>query len=169
MSVALLSLWLVEPGEGLRLAARWTGRLGLVFFVPVFLGDDRIGARFTLVFGASHIVHFGWLAAFVATSGIPLVPFRAAGGALGYLVILTLMWFARRALTHEEEPPAVARWARRLGEPYLWIVFAMTYVARIRDPESLRLEPSPIHGILLATALALLPLRAILHWRRARV
>jgi hypothetical protein len=155
--------------DGLRWAARWTGRLGLVLFVPVFLDSPKVWPRAMLTFGASHLVHFIWLASFIATSGIAPVPSRAAGGALAYLLIVALMFVAIRVL---RDGPGVlegpARWLRRVGEPYLLIVFAMTYVARIRDPESLQIEPSVLHVILLGVVGSLIPLRFALEWARSR-
>ncbi|MFN2425146.1 MAG: hypothetical protein ABR587_01720 [Candidatus Binatia bacterium] len=132
--------------EGLQALARYSGRAGLLWFALIFSIAPlhqfapgpwtRLALRrrrhLGLAFGAHHLVHLAELLAYLAVSGRGLDPSRAAGGIVGYVVLLAMM------LTSSDA--AVARlgqknWKRlhRAGLWYLWIVFLLTYLPRVRE------------------------------------
>ncbi|HEY7512938.1 MAG TPA: hypothetical protein VIC87_00590, partial [Vicinamibacteria bacterium] len=71
----------------------------------------------TLAFAGSHLVHLAALAVYVSLTGGELDPVRLAGGALGYALILLILL-----------RPATRSWAFY----YLWFIFLMTYLPRVR-------------------------------------
>lgn len=131
--------------EGLQAVARYSGRLGLFWFGLAFAASawhrlapsplTRLALsrrrQLGLAFGVHHLVHLGWLLAYLSAAGKALDPARAAGGLVGYVLLVAMMatstdaavrWLGRR------------RWQRvhRLGLWYLWIAFALTYVPRLQ-------------------------------------
>jgi DMSO/TMAO reductase YedYZ heme-binding membrane subunit len=131
--------------EGLQALARYSGRAGLLWFALVFSiaplhrlapGEwTRLALRrrrsLGLAFGAHHLVHLVELLTYLEVSGKGFDVSRAAGGMVGYAFLVAMM------LTSTDK--AVARlgaknWKRlhRTGLWYLWIVFLLTYLPRVR-------------------------------------
>ena len=119
--------------EGWRLAARWTARVSLCFFLAAYLagtvarlvpGTSPRGLGFG--FATAHLLHLGALVAHSAASGLaPAAATLLVGGA-GYLVV---------ALMAATSPPAWPR-LHAYGLHYVWIVFALTYGSRLGAPET---------------------------------
>ena len=131
--------------EGLQAIARYSGRAGLLWFALIFAiapwhrfapGEwTRLALRrrrhLGLAFGVHHLVHLVELLTYLGMSGKGLDLSRAAGGMVGYVLLVFMMLTSNDA--------AVARlgaknWKRlhRTGLWYLWIVFLMTYLPRVR-------------------------------------
>jgi hypothetical protein len=134
LSVGSIVLALVVFGTtlaGAQAAARWTARVSFVLFALAFAGPalnrllpSRASQRvadaewpFTLAFAGSHFVHLAALLVYVALSGRDLDPVRLAGGVVAYFLILVVLF-----------RPATRSWAFF----YLWFVFLMTYLPRVR-------------------------------------
>jgi methionine sulfoxide reductase heme-binding subunit len=117
--------------EGAQAAARWTARVSFLLFALAFVGPSwsrlfpsapaRVVAGqewpFTLAFAGSHLVHLAALLVYVSLRGEGLDPVRLAGGMLGYALLLLVLF-----------RPAARSWAFF----YLWFVFLMTYLPRVR-------------------------------------
>ncbi len=116
---------------GAQTAARWTARVSFALFALAFAGPswNRLfpsrPARavagqewpLTLAFAGSHLVHLAALVVYVGLKGGELDPVRLAGGVLGYALLLVVL-----------VRPAAREWAFF----YLWFVFLMTYLPRVR-------------------------------------
>lgn len=125
--------------EGLQATTRFSGRLSLAVFACIFVlypgHEDRLkqllSPGFFLVFALVHGIHLIELLTYVTKSGIPVVPTRAAGGFLAYSLIFAMPWLQARA---RQGKLTVERF-QLIGYVYLfyvWFVFFMTYLARVR-------------------------------------
>jgi hypothetical protein len=134
LSLSAVALSVVVFGatvEGAQGAARWSARVSFVLFALAFTGpagnalfpgpgSRRIAEQewpLTLAFVGSHLVHLVALAVYVSLTGHELDPVRLAGGALGYALLLLVLF-----------RPATRAWAFY----YLWFIFFMTYLPRVR-------------------------------------
>jgi hypothetical protein len=134
LSLASIALALVVFGAtmaGAQAAARWSARVSFVLFALAFAGPAwsvlfpsrpaRAVAEeewpLTLAFVGSHLVHLAALGVYVSLSGRDLDPVRLAGGMLGYALLVVILF-----------RPAVRAWAFY----YLWFIFLMTYLPRVR-------------------------------------
>ncbi len=140
LAVAALGInnygWTVE---GLQATTRFSGRLSLFIFSFIFLlypNDKRaltfyFSENFYLAFAIAHGIHLIELLSYVKLSGTILVPYRVAGGFLAYVIIFLMPFFQHRAETGKL---SAARY-QSLGMVYLfyvWLIFFMTYVGRLR-------------------------------------
>jgi len=168
--------------EGFQALARYSGRVGLLWFALVFsvaplhrfLRSEwtklalRNRRRLGLAFGMHHFVHLAELLTYLAISGKGFDPSRAAGGMVGYAFLLAMMLTSNDAAVARLGP---RNWKRlhRTGVWYLWIVFVMTYVPRVRgqmtDAGGGHLEF--VTCLSLVVALGLLRAAAFLSARRA--
>jgi hypothetical protein len=147
--LVLLAARLESGGETtafFQAAARLSGRVSLLFFALLLVyatlhpgferGSDslRVKARLFRDFAVLHVIHWFLLVASVRLSGFELVPFRVAGGALAYFLVVGMPfavrfnWFKINVLA-------------RLQGFYLfwvWLIFFLTYVTRLRgqSPEA---------------------------------
>lgn len=131
--------------EGLKAAARYSGRTGLFLFAVVFaiaplqrlapgpalrhaLSRRR---SLGLAFGVHHMVHLLPLLAYLQAAGKELDPGRTAGGVAGYALLAAMMATSSDAAVRAMGP---ARWRllHRIGAWYLWVGFALTYVPRLQ-------------------------------------
>lgn len=147
-----------QPEEIFRHAARYSGRLSLLIYLFAFsyfaltFTDKRAGVMATLkkivtIFCVLHIIHFGFLATNVWLNGIELVPYKLAGGILGYSFIVLYPFFIDRIKNKK---------LHFIYFLYLGIVMIGTYMARIKG-EFPGAEPGPVHYFGVgATVLALL-------------
>jgi len=124
---------------GLQATTRFSGRLSLAIFALIFLFYPRQEARlsqflspdFFFIFALVHGIHLVELLTYVYKSGIELVPTRLAGGFLAYSLIFAMPWFRHLSLTGKLS----AERFQKIGYVYLfyvWFVFFMTYLARVR-------------------------------------
>jgi len=135
-----------EIREVFRHAARYSGRLSLFVYLFTFSyfaltyhntssGVMENVRKLVTIFCVMHFIHFGFLAMNVYLNEIPLVPYKLAGGALGYLMILLYPFFLTR----------IKRKAlHNIYFYYLGIVMILTYLARIKG-EFTGVTPGPIH------------------------
>ena len=124
--------------EGLQATTRFSGRLSLILFSLIFLLHSRkidtlqhfLSANYFLMFAIAHGIHLIELLSYVSLSGIPLVPYRLAGGFVAYMMIFLMPWFQMRA---EQKKISESR-IQQLGLVYLfyvWFIFFMTYLSRV--------------------------------------
>jgi hypothetical protein len=125
--------------EGLQATTRFSGRLSLLIFSFIFLlypTDKRVlkfyfSEKFFLVFAVAHGIHLAELLSYVSLSGTALVPYRVAGGFLAYIFIFLMPFFQNRV----DAGKTNVNTFRILGTVYLfyvWLIFFMTYVGRLR-------------------------------------
>lgn len=124
---------------GLQATTRFSGRLSLAVFTAIFIFYPKQETRlknllspgFFLVFAVVHGIHLIELLTYVYKSQIPLVPTRVAGGFLAYALIFIMPYLQ---LMTNQGRLASEKFAR-VGYVYLfyvWFVFFMTYLARVR-------------------------------------
>ena len=108
------------------MAARYSGRLSLVYFLLpwlAYLQSDRHDSTELLLaplrtFAILHVIHFIFLALNVYLNAIALIPVKLIGGSLGYLMIV--LWpFMGSWLAHRN-------WAFNLYFLYVGIVMMVT-------------------------------------------
>jgi hypothetical protein len=124
--------------------ARHSGRVSLAFFTLLFvyhtiepnveegkiLNIKYILARnFTII----HIIHWFLLVVAVKLSGFELVPFRVAGGAIAYIMVLFLPYILKRRIFKKISLGKIFN----IYLSYVWLIFFMTYVARLTSEDSL--------------------------------
>jgi len=152
-----------ETAEVFRHAARYSGRIALLLWLVPFLylafNYHKLTTsviaklkRIVIFFCVCHLIHFGFLATNIYLNEIPLVPFKVAGGFLGYMMIMGY--------------PFIINKIKRKGLHlvyfyYLGIVIAMTYVARIKG-DFQGVTPSTVHYLGFGTALTVMLLSTIL-------
>ena len=143
--ILLIAYWQSSDIGGLfQLAARYSGRLSLVYFLMpwwAYLQSDREHSMELLlqplrVFAILHVIHFVFLALNVYLNAIALIPVKLIGGSVGYFMIVC--WpFMGSWLTQRN-------WGFNLYFLYIGIVMMVTYVSRIKgDFEGS--VPNPIH------------------------
>jgi|AOAMet1_03_M0_10_1038530.scaffolds.fasta_scaffold08820_2 hypothetical protein len=150
--------------EGVRLAARYSGRLSFL----VFLGGAALHARLikssdldkqiwlaaSAMFAWVHAIHLGFLALNISQNEVELVPVKLIGGALAYGMILL-----HPLLIVRISPSAVYH---RVHYGYAGFVMGVTFLARINgDFEGA--EPSWFHSAGIGV-LALLLIRWLWRW-----
>ncbi|MFN2378237.1 MAG: hypothetical protein ABR538_17035 [Candidatus Binatia bacterium] len=131
--------------DGLQAVTRYSGRVGLLWFALVFSISPlhrlrprewtRLALRrrrqLGLAFGYHHLVHLALVLSYLQASGRDLDPSRAAGGVLGYVLVVAMM------LTSSDAAVATFgahNWRRlhRAGLWYLWVAFLLTYLPRLQ-------------------------------------
>ena len=129
--------------EGFTLAAlqtitRFSGRLSLALFSVIFLFYNRpstisswLSDHFYFLFAIVHGIHLIELLLFVYLSGVQLIPYRLAGGAVAYLYIFSmpvLQVYRDRARISQRTYAT----AEIIFIYYLWLVFFLTYLPRVQ-------------------------------------
>lgn len=122
-----------DLSETFKYAARYSGRLSLLVFLTAIwqfiqskqteeaLSETR---SWTAVFAILHYIHLFLLMMNVKLNTIHLIPYKLAGGALAYLMILLYPIFFER-IKHKKVIHAVYFL-------YVGFVMAMTYIARMK-------------------------------------
>lgn len=123
-----------DLGETFRYAARFSGRLSLLVFLFAIWQfirsnehdvEELVKTRaLTGVFAVLHYIHLFLLMMNVKINAVELIPFKLAGGALAYLMILLYPIFFERI----KDKKAV----HAIYFLYVGFVMAMTYIARIK-------------------------------------
>jgi hypothetical protein len=124
--------------EGLQGTTRFSGRLSLLIFSFIFLlhPGDRPTLRFYfsdqyfLIFAIAHGIHLVELVSYVSLAGIPLVPYRVAGGFLAYSFIFLMPWLYRQAAQGKITTLRFGRLSLTY-QFYVWFIFFMTYLSRV--------------------------------------
>ena len=148
-----------DIGQTFRLFARYSGRLSLFFFIGMFLiisniwierrkSGLKVFQSLSLTFAILHFIHLIYLSINVYLNEIKLIPYRLAGGALGYLFI-----FIFPIVLRSKKTPA---WVDIVYFFYPLIIFALTITSRLNGSFE-GSAPSPIHyielGIILISVL----------------
>ena len=124
-----------QPGEAFRHAARYSGRLSLLVFLTAFgffaytrwkRNDAAMTKLRDLVtlFAVLHFIHLGFVAMNVRFNAIELVPYKLAGGALAYALVLVYPFVILRVRARS--------FLHLVYFYYVGLVMALTYVARIK-------------------------------------
>lgn len=123
-----------EPGEAFRHAARYSGRLSLLLFLVAF-GVFAVSRwkrdtatpptlhHLVIVFAVLHFIHLGFVAMNVRLNAIELVPYKLAGGALAYALVLAYPIMIHRVKARSFLHPFYFN--------YVGVVMAITYVERL--------------------------------------
>lgn len=120
-------------------SARLSGRVSLMFFLFYGIYATRhpsvetgislsIKTQLVTDFAVIHIIHWVFLAIAVKLSGFELVPFRVAGGALAYLMIVLMPFIYHKKLFASFSLLTM----QHIYIFYVWLIFFMTYLSRLR-------------------------------------
>jgi hypothetical protein len=126
------SLW------GLQAVTRYSGRLSLAIFSAIFLFHNRPGNFDVALLGKpfhffafAHGMHLIELLAFVYFSGIALISYRLFGGVIAYLYIF-LMPLAAYRNQQGKLDNKIYSVMEIIFQYYIWLVFFLTYLPRVR-------------------------------------
>ncbi len=148
---ALLSTLIIEVGiallavinygvtlEALQAVTRFSGRASLAIFSFIFLFQNHryinlkaiLSERYFLIFAIAHGIHLVELLSYVYLSGIPLVPYRVAGGFIAYSFIFAMPWLEE---LHRQTKLSSKQFSitTLLYLYYVWLIFFMTYLSRV--------------------------------------
>ncbi|MFT5980100.1 MAG: hypothetical protein ACI898_000865 [Flavobacteriales bacterium] len=144
-----------DLGEVFCHAARYSGRLSLIVYLIAIWhymasksqSDAQLtGTRsITMLFFVLHYIHLFLLGMNVNLNAVTLIPFKLAGGALAYLMILLYPLFFER-IKHKKAIHAIYFL-------YVGFVMAMTYIARMNGNFE-GAAPERFHKVGLAVVLA---------------
>lgn len=120
--------------SGLQAATRFSGRLsafifGLIFILLPYHRERLTGIlsdKFFLAFAVAHTIHFIELFWYNMLIGGTFIPLRVAGGALAYLLILTMPFFIGKVADRKKQL------LENIYLFYIWLVFFITYLPRIQ-------------------------------------
>lgn len=125
--------------EGLQAVTRYSGRVSLGVFSVIFLFYSHptlqparlLSGKFFLVFAIAHGIHLAELLSYLYFSGTPVIPLRLAGGILAYAMIFVMPWVQRQ---HDDKKITDKRFnqAALIYLYYVWFIFFMTYLPRVR-------------------------------------
>jgi len=125
--------------EGLQALTRYSGRLSLGLFSIIFIllpqHEEKLFGILSekpfLVFAIAHGIHLVELLSYVSLSGNALIPIRAAGGFLAYVII-----FAMPVIRHHYQQRSVTPNQYRISLTiylyYVWFIFFMSYLPRVQ-------------------------------------
>lgn len=152
-------------------SARLSGRVSLMFFLfygiyatrhPSVESDSiplSIKTQLTKDFAVIHIIHWVFLAIAVVLSGFELVPFRVAGGALAYSMIVVMPFVYQRKLFVSLPLPTM----QNVYIFYVWLIFFMTYLSRVRGQTPTATGDMTAYWVLIVVT------GAFLFWRIAKM
>lgn len=142
-TVVLLASYWESTGEieaFFQATARLSGRVSLLFFAMLMVvatlhptferSSESFQIKFRLFrdFAILHVIHWFLLATSIWFSGFELVPARLVGGALAYVLVVGMPIALRSNLLNEK----ALGWLQRFYLLWVWFVFFMTYVTRLR-------------------------------------
>jgi hypothetical protein len=145
--ILLLELFVILLGvithgwtiDGLQALTRFSGRLSLAIFSIIFLFYSHpvinikkwLSDKFFLVFAIAHGIHLLELLSYIYFSGTPLIWYRAAGGMVAYAMIFIMPWIQMK---YEEQKVTEKQFgqAALIYLYYVWFIFFMTYLPRVR-------------------------------------
>jgi hypothetical protein len=149
---ALLSTLIIEVGigllavinygaslESLQAVTRFSGRASLLIFSLIFLFQNHkhlnvktiLSEKYFLIFAIAHGIHLVELLSFVYLSRNPLIPIRLAGGFLAYVLIF-IMPYAQSLFERNKLTPNVFSSLTLIYQYYVWFIFFMSYLPRVR-------------------------------------
>lgn len=136
----LIILGIIHYGisiDAWQAATRYSGRLSLLLFSIMFLYQYKESSYAWLspkpyhVFALAHGIHLIELLTFVYFSRIDLNLLSLAGGFLAYVLIFIMPYFADRRAQGMMHTPSF-RLIQTIYQYYVWLIFFMTYLARVR-------------------------------------
>lgn len=125
--------------EGLQAVTRYSGRVSLAIFSIIFLFHKHpvvnfkrvLSEDFFLIFAIAHGIHLFELLSFLHYSDRPIIWIRAAGGMIAYAMIFIMPWiqskYERGMVTDKRFNQATLIYLY-----YVWFIFFMTYLPRVR-------------------------------------
>ncbi|MBX2914949.1 MAG: hypothetical protein KF856_06705 [Cyclobacteriaceae bacterium] len=149
---ALLSTLIIEVGiallavinygtslEALQAVTRFSGRASLAIFSLIFLFHNHrhvkinaiLSDKYLLVFAIAHAIHLAELLSYILLSGNDLIPIRLAGGFVAYAIIFLMPWFQYRVDTDRLSEKKF-KTIKIVFMYYVWFIFFMTYLPRVR-------------------------------------
>jgi hypothetical protein len=140
LEIVIIIIVLLSDGyslAALQTITRFSGRLSLFVFSVIFLLYNKpaitawLSDRFYLLFAIVHGIHLAELLLFVLLSGIELVTLRIAGGFLAYVLIFAMPVFQyyRDAARMNER---IFSTLETIFVYYVWLIFFLTYLARVQ-------------------------------------
>ena len=150
-------------------AARLSGRVSLAFFLfygifatrhpSVEIGSPVVSVKTQLVtdFAVIHIIHWVFLAIAVKLSGFELVPFRVAGGALAYGMIVVMPFIYQKKLFASLSLSMM----QHVYIFYVWLIFFMTYLSRVREQTPTATGDMTYYWVLIAVTTSFLVWRIV--------
>lgn len=123
--------------EGLQAVTRYSGRLSLILFSVIFLYQHKpenypwLSRKPYHIFAIGHGIHLVELLSFVILSGAALVPYRVAGGFVAYALIFAMPILSDRTEQGKLEEKKY-RTLQTVYHYYVWFIFFMTYLPRVR-------------------------------------
>jgi hypothetical protein len=125
--------------EGLQAVTRYSGRVSLAIFSIIFLFHRHpvvnlkrvLSDKFFLVFAIAHGIHLFELLSYLHFSENPVIPIRIAGGFVAYAMIFAMPFIQKK---HEELKITDTRFNQvaLIYLYYVWFIFFMTYLPRVR-------------------------------------
>ncbi|MBX2897856.1 MAG: hypothetical protein KF763_20610 [Cyclobacteriaceae bacterium] len=149
---ALLSTLIIEVGiallavinygtslEALQAVTRFSGRVSLAIFSLIFLFHNHrhvkinaiLSDKYFLVFAIAHAIHLAQLLSYILLSGNDLIPIRLAGGFVAYALIFLMPWFQYKVDTDRLSEKKF-KTIKIIFLYYVWFIFFMTYLPRVR-------------------------------------
>ena len=125
--------------EGLQAVTRFSGRVSLGIFSAIFLFYNHpvinvkrvLSNKFFLVFAIAHGIHLFELLSYIYFAELPLIWYRLIGGFVAYSLIFVMPWiqekYEKGALTEKRFNQAALIYLY-----YVWFIFFMTYLPRVR-------------------------------------
>lgn len=135
----LVARWLhPTPVEWLQATTQYSGRLSLLIFSCLFLagpGGENMATRHLIkpyhAFAWVHGIHLSEVLSYLVLADITLNPIRLSGGALAYVMILALPFLYDR-FKAARLSPAIFLMSERVYHYYVWAIFFLTYLLRVR-------------------------------------
>lgn len=125
--------------EGLQAVTRFSGRVSLGVFSAIFLFHKHpflnvrrlLSNKFFLAFAVAHGIHLFEVLSYLYFSGAQPVWTRAIGGMIAYAFIFTMPWLHNR---WESQQLSTKRYQQAVLVYlyYVWFIFFMTYLPRVR-------------------------------------
>lgn len=124
---------------GLQATTRFSGRLSLAIFSLIFLfqGSDKFNIKAVLsdkyfaIFAVAHGIHLIELLSFLYLSGTQPILYRLAGGFLAYALIF-IMPVAQQLSASGKISESRFATLKIVYNYYIWFIFFMTYLPRVR-------------------------------------
>ena len=155
-------------GEVFRYAARYSGRLSLLVFIITFgvfafnrnkSSGDTVVRGWAILFAVLHVIHLWFVALNIHLNEIVMVPFKLAGGALAYAMIVVYPFVLHRVRSG---------WPHLVYFYYVGLVMAVTLLARVQGHFE-GAEPGVEHVVgLVVLGSAITVFSAVLWRRKAR-
>ncbi len=161
---------------GLQATTRFSGRLSLGIFAAIFLlypkNEERLTRLFStdffLSFAIVHGIHLVELLMYVTRSGIELIPTRLAGGFLAYALIFAMPILRSRMMQGKLSTDRF-RMISYVYLFYVWFVFFMTYLARVRGTFPNAGGTYTEHMVLMGIVVTLLLVKLVQAFRSSRL